>query len=737
MWPFKSYGTLKSPLGKVITYGVFNDTDSPDIVPNDPELLLKTAKAYWEGIVDDSLISTKLEKSRKYSEKFYTLMYERNMAAQYPEVYFWKAVCCIMNTISQFHTGKYLVPWCDYIWENGSMEELHTAFSMYLHHAGPGKGKFGDIDKIISWCCKRAEKDQKKGDNPVGLLLLRHYLTLKAYMVEPKVDSSFPKHWKFMEWKYGFTVYGTERLMLSELLHQIDDDETYLWLRSLNYKYETYEMAKSKYRYEIIKKHENDYTRYAEAGDPVAIEWMARNALDREERKKYADMLDNIIQSLREEHSGSSCSIYEFEKIRADKLRDALDEEIEKSKYAIERFLFGLGLYAEGETNAAIETIESVCSGYVCKLPEQWMRKHGYIAGDWGGRWDGSLTNYNSESLELTFNLADEAHDSGNITKMVSFGKRLILDFPKFNYDTMLDLLIRLAKQDRVIERLPDFVTCVRSIPHPEIRGVADELFHSGEEKRMCAALLALACNVGRLEDSLTYIREDLNPDAVVGSKTVRQIIEDAAKKSKEDICTLIEIYAECKNVPTYSYVEKIIAEELFHYLCHLISSECDSEDYLMELFETKRYFSRWFKTDCWLLARQRLEAHDPAFCAKAYSFSGPLELERREIMEYLQIAKDAGYPVGDLLETFVEEIHEERREYIRQLQMQAELEERKQREREEAIDRKFDELERTMDMLHGGNGRSFAERVIAGEASELDRQRLEDIKNEAKNRLK
>jgi len=193
-------GWRRSPYGPVI-----REDMALENMPQDPEVLIRSAKAYWDYVVEEAYVDD-LMGSRVKSTAFCEKIWQMGWIDRYPEAA--PQLAALKYAFNEYDIARACTEyWCERIHLTADINTLNQQIRFYLEEI------HGDWDKALDWCRRRAEQDRRRGDEPVGMILLRHYLQIQNFANERRKEEKPADFWMRM-----YKLYKLNRIWAHQVV---------------------------------------------------------------------------------------------------------------------------------------------------------------------------------------------------------------------------------------------------------------------------------------------------------------------------------------------------------------------------------------------------------------------------------------------------------------------------------------------------------------------------------------
>lgn len=768
------YHTRKTPSGVIIDY------DNSKELPKDGDLLMRSARVYWNGALGPNLV-VDMEVCRNYAALIYDTIFYYGLQDTYPEAGYYVTKHCMRNgnviygqTIDVRRCAAHMCQY--YIMHGQEVNFIQEPILFYLEYFRDG------MDQVLAWLRQRVEQDKAAQADPIGLIMLRHYLVLRRFPVE-RDFANMAAYWLEIAQKYHLREAVIQSISYQLVQNGLDGREHTTMREQRRLKMESF------------------------YGNPVAAQMVYGTGIDkilydydglkrdddgnlfnlRNSRYKSSYVTwEEQLPVLKQEQASLGSGWFDRETAKADQEVETAFRRHEERQQICGQYVRALYLYARGHDQEALDLmcrVETSDATHNAKVMTShkfrtnlspaaswWISRHSTGLYDRSRQYrmnsDGVLARVTRQNISVdpwyewdlwneAEELAEQLHDQPNPGGFLQLARLADCTTP---YWWPLEDMARKIRQDVLTEMGEEgLITCL--LEEPDTRRVAyaraliyDPEVNRGDESRIEAGWLTLINH--RLRGSHAYIAEavayvnrffDYPEVFAENGLNIRYVTNLALQGDENALRILGELYMDFEEIHGGSEYRRnvgqlfysVISRNYYNKLRTLDHTE--EEKTLLRKWYSFEHYVREDASDYWIdrIGIFAMLNDMPDFCHL---------LARKTVFDYF-VKREGRLWVKLRLGAAVERGHREAEALYRQLEREDEAlefarmeqEERRRRLLEEEEKRseelrksqlqdQLDNLERMLDRLGGGMGFTNQEQLDLGKGY-LDYLRDKDVR--------
>lgn len=618
---------LDSPYGKVIHYDV-----DLDYIPANPELLLRSIRAYWDHVVRGAYPGN-LAGSRVRSLFLCEALWQRGWADRYPDTL--PRLVVLNYSLDKYAEARdFQEQWCQRIHLTADLQTLSQELWFYLNELG------GSYDKVADWCRRRAEQDRLRGDVPVGMALLRHHLMMQHFHNERRADENSHEFWQRMYRVYRLVPMGVNQITgfnwhRTSLVTQISVKEPQ--------PPEDWERAEIRPR--------------ANSSNLIALSYVLDGTWTWDTAETIAGWQkkwEEECAEIRTDEDSFGKDWFEKEKEKAAEIGRTYHAKGLVRREGRGLYMAGLAHYATKNTDGAIALMRQACDKD-CYEAMGWLERHEI---DFVGQ------NYiwpYQEMFDLE-KLADRLYGSSDAGGLQELAEALEQGSDLFDPQPEAAALLR--QETAPLREEADILDQIFASGRQNALKLANQMLQVGKEQPELAVSMlryhllvhlqiARADGVLKLEEALDFVAVDMGQDPEYD-----RLVESARSEDWDAVYHLCERYAKDPRLGGNPYLEAVVYHlgrslcQIYRGIYHRIQEET-----------RKGVLTDWVRIVLWMKEygdpepiRIGLYQDDPFCCSLLAdeNLVSVLGLEKRLVIEYLQIAQRHGFDVEQTLEQYI-----------------------------------------------------------------------------------
>lgn len=752
-------------------------------LPPDAQMLYRTGEAHWntKGCKDLSI-------------RAFHALYQYGLQDQYPKAGYYIAKYAWENKEKLKTEGidyiKCAAHSCRYYIVMGEeVNMIQEPIILYLNYYPEGLGQ------VIEWLRERVERERKSQNNPIGILLLRHYLVLRRFADEIK-EICNPISYENLVEKYmlrEMVVQYVSCQLHFELLTGItySTEETRQWLKNEAW-YDNMMATQIIYGTGLDGiPYQHDESKMDEDGYELNY-WASPY-------REYFSLWNGKVPELKKEVVSLGDGWFEKEVTKADKLVNlAKTRQIERRETSL-AYARALCLHAGGNTKAALEIMcqieakDTAVNWSLMRRREFWeslspaasrwiachsegiydrKRQYGYDENGNFARRDTSHVRADAwagyklwtEAEELADQIHQKPDDAGfrKLAKLLGQKTPYWYPIPELSQRIRHDLLRKNGEEELIWYLLDE--------PEYEICKIAEGLIHDpemnhGDDNRIRIGRLAkvnwnyyhIPTTYG-FPEAIEYVNYHFNrPDKLKKyNLNIRHLTKLAVQGDEDTLQLLGELYMNDPTVHQNNELVKNVGQVFLKKLSELYrkawldSLKARNED------GKREYMRKWY----WVEYVERREAEPEIvdkICIKAIDTNDfyfyPM-LTRPGVFQYYMKEKGRSW-VKAMLKITLDNVSDNVRELYDKMEKEdqaiereriaAEQErrraeerayEREKKRRQEELDRRMDDRERMWDLINGGMGNTVEEDFARGKINTVDFLKYKNARDNLKKNL-
>ena len=762
------YRTRKTPNGIIIDY------ENSKELPKNGELLMRSARTYWQGNFGPNLVAN-LEICREYAVLIFNTIFFYGLQDEYPEAGYYVTKYCLLHG-NQIYDETIDVKLCaehlcrHYILHGKEAAFLQEPILLYLEYFRDG------LDQVLTWLRQRVEKDKAEQADPIGLIMLRHYLVLRRFMAN-RDFANMSDYWLEIAQRYHLREAVVQSVSY-QLVHNGLDGKEHTPLRAQRrIKSEAYQG--NPVAAQIVYGSGIDTILYG--FDGMKRDDDGRLLIPKFTRYKTAwEVWEKQLPGLKQEQASLGSDWFDREIKKADREVETALRRHEERQEICGKYVRALYLYAQGRDQEALDlmckvermdathnpnvmtshkfrtNLSPAASWWISRHSSLYDRSRQYrlengvmtrvsrtLSVDPWDEWD--LWNEAEE-------LADQLHDQPDRSGFLQFARLAECTTP---YWWPLEGMAREIRRDVLAqEGEAALIPCLLEEPDERCVSYANALIYDpevnrGDESRIEAGWLTLITrrvqkNQAYIEEAIEYVNRFFDyPEVFADNGMNIRYVTNLARQGDETALRILgELYVDFEEIHGGNEYRRNVGQVFYsvitmNYYNKLRALDCQAEEEkLLREWYSFEHNARHDVCDYWIdrigkftIMRDMPEfyyllARRPVFEHFVYR-NGRAWVKRR-----LGAAVDQGHTevktVYDKLDR-----EDEAREFAR-----LEREERRRRllaeeekRSEERRKAQWDNLERTLDLLGGGMGLTNQEQLDCGGKDYLDYLRDVDFR--------
>lgn len=617
---------LNSPEGPVI----HNEVALADM-PDDEQLLVRSAKAYWDQTVEGTY-QEKLMPSRLKSTEFCEKLWQLGRIELYPRGA--RQLAALKYAFREYELARtYQEYWIEHNLYQGTLSPMAQDLFLYLEEMG------GDWDKVMDWCRRRAEQDRTSGADPVGMILLRHFMRIWPLSDERREGEKSEDYWVRLYRRYPLVKISAHLLIVRKF-----------WRGSAVSEFGYRENGKPA-NWELHKtRNMADKSDLIALGNALDEEWV----FDTPEKKEtWRAAWKECCSAIKAEEAGFGSDWFEKEQEAADRWVRKQKENGRIRRHGRELYIAGLAEYAIGNKDAAIALMQQAADNRSYEA-KGWLVKHctPEVESNYADPYPELM-----EMEELSDQLYDTPDKDGmrKLAKLIEQGNELASGQPDVA-DLLQPEIKKAREQEKVLRK-------ILSTGRRNAYALADQMLEEGQKNPQMASdllwyvllvrmHLARTVGTGMLREAVDFVSLDM------GHMDEYDRLADSARDDEnwDAVYQLCEAYSADPRLEVNPYLSDVV----YHLGQGLCRTYRDIYFRIPEPETREKVLKDWIRIMLLMGADGDPEPvaiglyqEDPYCCSllEDVELVKRMDLQEEQVIRYLHRALNAGYPVKDALD--------------------------------------------------------------------------------------
>jgi len=717
--------TRSSALGTII------DLEYKQELPRDAKWLFITGLAYWRGAFGPNL-KANMDVCRRLAVKAFYAIYQYGLQNEYPEAGFLMAMYFFRHDEEKYGEPIDYKPcvahMCHYYIMNGPEANfLQEPIMLFLKHHPDG------MEQVILWLKDRVMRDKKQGAEPVGLIMLRHYLVLRLLAVETKFPYD-PAPYDYFAKKYQLSEAVVQCVSGRLLYKQIyeHDDITVEDRERLKEEAWNGNLVAAQIVYGIgIDKIPYCYDGMKADSDGNVFSYKVT------QYRQYYEKWTRALPGLQQEQAVLSGDWFQKEESKAEQKVKQAKKGFQKKQSVAEEYARALYMHACRRIDESLTLMKQVEAADASKIR----------VADWK----------NGKRKNEAEMLAEELFRKPNISGYRQLAKLMGRYTPY--WEPLTDLSLQIRRDLLAVQGTDGLAMYLLDEPDEDCLRYAQGLIYDpevngGDLERVKAGWLALALrHYQKGEDDLTEAIEYVNRYFACPNEfkkhglDIKYVTKLAAENDEKALHVLGELYVDFEEVNGGDELLIQLGQLFYRRLSRLYKKRFET---IEDQVEKMKFLLEWYQFE--LVDRREEDSKlVDEICIKGIRMNIPhiyhtmarknvydhfMDMEGRIwIKACLGAALESGYKnVAELYNKMDLEDREReaeiRREETYRRKKQEEEWARDRERRRQAFNERCDDMERMWDMMNGGTGMTSEEQMFAGRKSAWDHMRDQDLRN-------